>query len=258
MIPTVAVPNAQTPAPIQPTAFSGVPTQTSMSRIPFYAVPSNPNPPEAYNNTRPVGDSLSGGASAGSTLSGAPAAGGRVQAGTTGNLNFPSTTLFMTQMMGQGSTSNSDTSLIRSFFSSFTPSSPTPDAEMIDRFAQSKFLPSNAFKPLPKPAGTAQLAPQPQTAAPSAAPSQQSVAQANQLLEQQQVSNVRQLNVAPQAPATNNNVATTQLPTRNTNNLDRPNPSLVRPQGVNAYLSTLSRNVSNLESATDNPIRVSL
>ena len=160
MIPIVAVPNAQAPAPIQPAAFSGVPTETSMTRIPFYAVPSNPSAPESYNNTRPVADSLAGGVTAGSQISGAPSAGAAVQTGTTGVLNFPSTTLFMTHMMGQGSASHSDTSLIRSFFSGFMPTSPAPDAELIDRFAMSKFLPSNASKPLPKPAGMEPLAPQ--------------------------------------------------------------------------------------------------
>lgn len=265
MIPVVAVPNAQSPAPIQTAAFSGVPTETSLSRIPFYAVPSNPKSPESHNNTRPVGDSLSGASGGGSAISGAPSSGGSILSGTTGVLNFPSTTLFMTQMMGQGSAGSSDTSLIRSFFSSFMPSSPAPDMELVERFAMSKFLPSNAFKPLPKPAGLEPLAPQQAQAQPAPqsvaqANARVSVEQANQALQQQQVSQVRQLNVAPQAPVANTSapVVASSTSSRNTNNLDRPNPSLVKPQGVNAYISTLSRNVSNLEEVTDNPIRVNL
>lgn len=258
MIPTLAVPNLNMPPPLLVESFTGVPTHTSASeRIPYHAVPSNPPVNAAYNNQQgtsslPIAARIAQTTAASPSMQflapGAPAA-----------PSFAFTSLFMTQVIGQGGVAN-DNGIFASFLSSMTPSSLTPTGDLLERFSLTKYQPSQAAKPLPQPQGAAQLAPQPQAVRPirieTQQPQQQAPAQISMAGTAAPVSAPQ-----PSAQYAASRSTPTERPAREQSgsNQIRFSDSLIRQRGVDAYIATFTRNLTNIDQQADEtPVRVDL
>ncbi len=155
MLPILSVPNAQVPAPIQTSAVvNNVPAQAlPPANITYNAVPSPLSNSEIYNNSRstPPLRAPATPESAEVKTPGYQPVSARV--GVTQGFGFSST--FLAQIFGQGASADGD--LFTSFLKDFLPNSPTPNRETLEAFSQTKYMPSNAFKPAAQPRGVAQL-----------------------------------------------------------------------------------------------------
>lgn len=274
MIPLIAAPHVETPPPIQANSFSGVPTQTSATaRIPFHAVPSTGNDGgQVYNNTR-NGAGFGSQATASVPLASANVLHRFIVPGAASGSGFAFTTQFMAQVIGQNGVANGN-GMMESFMQSAQPTSLTPNRELLDRFSLTRYLPSNAAKPIPKPQGVAQIA-QPASAPIKQAPApvvQQTINNlavnpAQHVLQQASsiIANAASLGTASPPQLTSTQGGGTQPARSSKGGAQAPGANIrlgqstIRPQGVNAYIATFSRNVEHLDAELpDNPIRMIL
>lgn len=263
MFPMLAVPNAQMPPPILSDSFSGVPTQTSASqRIPHHAVPSTVSVEAIFNNRQGAASSLPIAARVANLILPAPQSQPHVQPGATiPGHTFTST--FMTQIIGQGGIAN-DNGIFASFLSASLPSSLTPSNELLERFSQTKYLPSDAFKPRPEPQGTARLMPEFPISRPvkiEVLPTAQPAATTQSAAAPQVASMAGIVPQTPSAPSAGRSVLRTsgnsERPSPATSNHIRFSDSLIRKRGVDAYIATFTRNLMNLDQdGNETPVSV--
>ncbi len=255
MIPTVSVPNIQMPAPIQPVAFAagGASDLARFNQLPFQSVASAFAASPTYNHLRGQVPTRSEPAMIPSVLS-APIA-PVWHAGSGAPVSYGFSTLFMAQVIGQGSAN--DNHLIQSFMSMSPPRSPTMTMDTLEAFAMTKYLPSQAAKPMPEPTGAAQLLPPVVRSQPISAPMEMAVNTANNnagtsmaSLDMMQLSR-RSGGVTQAVPSG----AERALPRESAMGTEpiRVKPSLIRPRGVSAYDATVSRNSEQLQPVT--PVR---
>lgn len=267
MVPFLPAANPVAPQPVQTASFEGGLAQTQPSqRIPAYAVPPNVSTLEPYNNSKP-NIVVRGGAAVDEARSVAPtaqttAAPSASPAASTSN-NTSGITLFLTQLMGQGGTSN------LTLAGSFVPNNLSAgDPAIFDAYADVKYMPSLAGKYNKPQQSNQPSAPQPQdmTALQSAQQAQQSVTQQRAEIEQTRAQE-SVLKVREAAPAAVNGQASLSLgaPNRQVNDRSLPtlrsandntppnlgNASLLgEGGGVNAYLAASTRSAANITIPT--------
>lgn len=277
IVPGITVPSIQATPQYQSEAVSGVPTETSVfSRIPYRAVPSTVSPRETYNDSRSAANYSRNGA--------VTIADGSSQSASTSTTKINFSAPFMTQWMAQQASSNDNNQALTAWMN-VSHSALSPD--VMEEYAQVKYLPSNAGRPQPKPKGTEAILEQEKRGDPisftpsksldptstkivtaQAGSTDNVVEQSDQLqLALDQVQQTGEIKQAAAAGAT--------FQTKNAESLPRPpgefqketspslnnkqiryNTSLLRDTGYDAYSATFSRNLLNDDQGSYEPLRL--